>query len=106
MSPAPMPPMAEGSAPAPEAEAAAPKKSPKDLIVGINSDLMQLADMLGGNQATAEEAKAMGGLVQQYQSIVESLGQAPGAPKPQAPGASGPAPVAPEAGANPNARPM
>lgn len=104
MTPAPMPPVpAEPSAP--PAEANGPKKSPKDLVVGINSDMMQLAEMLGANQATQEEAKALGALVQQYQSIVESLGQPPGGAKPQGPQMPSGA-GAPEAGGNPNARPM
>lgn len=96
--------MAEMPAPQAAPGPQAPQKAPKDLVVGINSDMMQLQDMLSSSPATQDEAKAMAGLVSQYQALVESLGQAPGAPKPEAPAPQGALP--PEAGANPNARPM
>jgi hypothetical protein len=101
--------MMPGQAPAaPEAAPAqeAPKKNPKDLVVGINSDLMQLVDMLSSNPATKAEAQEGAQIVQAYQSLVEKLGQAPGQQAPEEAGPKGPAPVSPEAGANPNARPM
>jgi hypothetical protein len=95
-------PMPQGApSPAPEA----PKKAPKDLIVGINSDLMQLVDMLGSSPATKAEAQEGAQLVQAYQALVEKLGGAPGEGKPEAPAPQGGA-VSVEAGANPNARPM
>lgn len=99
----PMMPPKEGAAP--EAQEA-PKKAPKDLVVGINSDLMQLVDLLSATPATKPEAQEAAQLVQAYQSLVEKLGQAPGAQPAASPAPKGAAPVPVEAGANPNARPM
>ena len=108
------PPMAPEAAPkapagpAPEAAPPSPSKSPKDLVVGINDDMMQLMDLFAKTQAVSpEEKQRLGSVISEFQSIVDGLGQPPGAPK--APGAppQGPSgPVTMEAGANPNARPV
>lgn len=83
-------------------EPAAQSRSPKDLLVDANESLSQLAQLLGSNDATKEEAQAMAQILSQFQNVAEALvsGQGPQAPQGQQ---SGPAPM--EAGANPNARP-
>lgn len=82
-------------------EPAAQARSPKDLLVDANESLSALAKLLGANDATQSEAQAIAQILNQFQSVAESLvsGQGP-APQRQA------GPAAPEAGANPNARPM
>lgn len=87
----PMPPKAASpqAAPLPDPAQKGPSKSPKDLIVGINDDLMQLAELLSATPATKQEAQQLAQLQQAYQGVVESLGQSPGEEEPQMPAPKG-----------------
>jgi hypothetical protein len=76
------------------------------LVSGVHTQLMALMDMLDKSPSVGPEDKeALGQIISQYQSFVQNnLGSAPGQ-KPQA-GPPQPGSTSPEAGANPNARPM
>jgi hypothetical protein len=78
---------------APEPQAQNPGGASK-LAADTHSNLMQFADLVG--QKFPEEGQALMSLVSQFQQIVESLGQAPGA-KNQGPPMPGT--TSPEAGA-------
>lgn len=101
MAMAPMPPQGAAPAPAPESAPAPSRKSggASELVASIHDGLMQLSEMMAGNQATQEEAQAMKQVMASFEGVVQSLGQAPGAKKPQPPMPGGPVPA--EAGAKP-----
>jgi hypothetical protein len=107
--PAPkMPDPASAPQASPDSPSKAPQKSPADLVSGINSDLNSLMQLLASAKGVVsdQEKQALGAIIQSYQQFVEGLSSPQG--EQQAP-AQAPAPqatVSPEAGANPNARPM
>lgn len=86
---------AAAAAPGP-ADAAPPAKKSggaTQLISDINDNMMKLVDILSQAKGAEDEAQQMGALVSQFQGIVDSLGQAPGAKKPEVSEPSGPVPM-------------
>lgn len=84
----PMP--AEGQA---QEEAQAPGGA-SQLVADTHSNLLKLKELVDGK--FPEEGQALAGIIQQYQSFIDGLGQAPGAEKQ---GPASPATTTPEAGA-------
>lgn len=90
----------QGSAPDQGAPSAA------KLVTDINSGLMQLMDLVQKTPSISDQEKqALGEIIQHYQDFVQQLAQGPQA-EPDADEAQPGGSVSPEAGANPNARPM
>jgi hypothetical protein len=92
-------------APAPQGDQPQGSGGAAQIVSGIHTQLMALMDMLDKSPSIGDESKqALGEIIAQYQSFVKNdLGSAPGQKPPAAPQ---PAVSSPEAGANPNARPM
>jgi hypothetical protein len=87
-------------------DAGASQSDPRELVSGIHTQLMALMDLMDKTESvTPEDKQALASIISQYQNFVsQNLGD--GAQSaPQEP-ASARGNVSPEAGANPNARPM
>lgn len=80
------------------AQEAPPQEAPQggatDLVVGINSGMMSLMEIMEQSPAVSPEDKQkLGVLIQGFQSFVSDLGQAPGQAPPQGVAPTGVAPA-------------
>jgi hypothetical protein len=79
--------------PMPEGQAQEGAEAPggaSQLVADTHSNLLKLQELVGAK--FPEEAEALGGIIQAYQSFIDGMGQSPGAEKqgPPMPGTSTP----------------